>query len=109
MMTDVAKKILEDKINELEKKLQAYEQNGAGKLYYALQRKANEMAELLNKINLTHLDISDKNDKTFERMKVIWNDSTNLSTAIRELGMASNITKSEVKASFLDQIADKRD
>ena len=58
---------LEQKLKELEKsnaylsgKLAYYEQDGAIKLYYSLQRKANEMAELLNRINL--LDIEEKKD-----------------------------------------------
>ena len=47
---------LENKIKDLEKQIAYlqgrnayYEQDGIGKLYHALNRKANEMAELLNK------------------------------------------------------------
>ena len=51
---------LENKIKDLEKQISYlqvknayYEQDGIGKLYHALNRKANEMAELLNKTSLT--------------------------------------------------------
>jgi len=42
-------------LEELKHKLSLYEQNGAAKLFYALNRKANEMADLLNKTNISHL------------------------------------------------------
>ena len=62
---------LEQKVKDLEKsnlflanKLAYYEQDGVGKLYYSLQRKANEMADLLNKTKLTDVDIDDPKNKT---------------------------------------------
>jgi hypothetical protein len=42
-MTDAAKSILEKEIQDLEKRLKTYEENGAAKLFYSLQRKANEI------------------------------------------------------------------
>ena len=51
-------------IEELKKRLELYEQNGTAKLYYALNRKANEMADLLNKTNLSNLNLDDAKDKT---------------------------------------------
>ena len=51
-----------DKIKDLEKQITYlqgrnayYEQDGIGKLYHALNRKANEMAELLMTLRLKHL------------------------------------------------------
>jgi hypothetical protein len=50
---------LEQKIKELETNLKdsnsrllIYEQNGAAKLYYSLNRKMNEMADILNNNSL---------------------------------------------------------
>ena len=43
---------LQRKISELEAKIQKYEENGVAKLYYALNRKSWEMADLMNNINL---------------------------------------------------------
>lgn len=105
-MTDI------EKIEELESKLALYEQNGAAKLFYSLNRKANEMADLLNKTNLSNLSLDDPKDKTFERLKVIWNDSASISTAIKELGISAGITGDEdkdvAKKPFNDRIAESR-
>lgn len=101
-----------DTIESLQQKLLAYEQNGVAKLYYALNRKANEMADLLNKVNLAEINLGDKDNKTFERMKVVWNDSASISNAIKELGSSSGITGDEekdvAKKPFNDRIAESR-
>lgn len=84
-------------IDELKKRLDLYEQNGPAKLYYSLNRKANEMADLLNSKSLNSLDLGDPKDKTFERMKIIWNDASSITTAITGLAMAIGITGDEEK------------
>jgi hypothetical protein len=77
-----------------------------------LNRKANEMADLLNKTNLSHLQLEDKNDKTFERLKILWNDSASISTAIRDLGISAGVTGDEqkdiAKKPFVETIAESR-
>ncbi len=91
---------LEKKIKELEKsnailmnKLAYYEQDGVSKLYYSLQRKANEMADLLNDNKLTSLMLSpdDPKDKTFERLQKVWSDAESVSNAIKSLGVLAGI------------------
>lgn len=84
-------------MQDLQARLSFYEQNGPAKLYYSLNRKANEMADLLNKTNLSTLDLGDPKDKTFERMKIVWNDAANITTAISALGMAIGVTGDEEK------------
>jgi hypothetical protein len=100
------------RLEELRQKVALYEQNGAAKLFYALNRKANEMADLLNKTNLSHLLLEDPKDKTFERLKAIWNDSSALSTAIKDLGISAGVTGDEqkdvVKKPFVESIAESR-
>jgi archaellum component FlaC len=83
---------LKEQINSLRKenkylsdKLISYESDGVGKLYNSLQRKANEMADLLNKHKLTEIDIDDKNSKTFERIKSVWTDAKTISESIQIL------------------------
>ena len=99
-------------IEELKQQLALYEQNGAAKLYYSLNRKANEMADLLNKHNLGTMTIDDPKDKTFDRLKVIWNDATGLGVAIKGLGEVAGITGNEEKdvnkKPFNDRIAESR-
>lgn len=93
-------------------KVRLYEQNGIAKLYYSLNRKANEMGDLMNKHNLGTMIIDDPKDKTFDRLKVIWNDATSLATAVTELGKIAKITGNEEedinKKPFVDTIADSR-
>ena len=91
---------LEDKIKDLEKQvayLQSknsyYEQDGVGKLYHALQRKANEMAELLNKTSLTSIDIEDPKIKTFERLQKIWVDAGTISASIKSLEVLAGLNQ----------------
>lgn len=99
-------------IDNLKAQLALYEQNGAAKLYYSLNRKANEMADLLNKHNLGTMTIDDPKDKTFDRLKVIWNDATGLGVAIKGLGEVAGITgdaeKDVNKKPFNDRIAESR-
>ncbi len=99
-------------LEELKRKVALYEENGAAKLFYALNRKANEMADLLNKTNLSHLLLEDPKDKTFERLKAIWNDSSTLSAAIRDLGISAGVTGDEqkdvAKKPFVESIAESR-
>jgi hypothetical protein len=82
-------------LEEAERLISLYEQNGAAKLFYSLNRKMNEMAEMLNKQSLTSLDLTDPKDKTFERLKVVWNDSASIAIAVKALGDAAGITNDE--------------
>lgn len=74
-------------------KLELYEKDGVEKLFNALQRKANEMADLLNKYKLTDIDIDDRNSKAFERIKTVWTDAKTISESIQILKMAANKTE----------------
>jgi hypothetical protein len=100
------------KIQELEAKIALYEQNGAAKLFYSLNRKANEMADLMNSINLKDLDIDTAQSKTFDRLKVIWQDASDIATAIKNLGETAGVTGDEKKdvekKPFVETIADAR-
>lgn len=93
-------------------KLALYEQNGAAKLYYSLNRKMNEMANLMNKTNLEHITLDDPKDKTFDRLKVIWNDAASIATAAEALGKSAKVTGNEEddvnKKPFVETIAESR-
>lgn len=84
-----------DKIKELEERLSLYEKNGGARLFYALNRKMNEMATMLNNQSLTTLDLTDAKDKTFERLKVVWNDAASIAQAVKALGETAGITNDE--------------
>ena len=84
-------------IEELKNKIALYETSGAANLFYALNRKMNEMAAMLNKQSLTTLDLTDAKDKTFERLKIVWNDAASIATAVKTLEETAGITSDEVK------------
>jgi hypothetical protein len=93
-----------DRIKELEQLLKIeksksnkYEENGVAKLYYSLNRKAWEMADLMNGKNLKDLDIADPKDKTFDRLKIIWQDAASIATSVKTLGETAGITGDEAK------------
>ena len=81
-------------MDDLKKK---YEENGPAKLYYALNRKAWEMADMLNSINMKNIALDDPKDKTFERMRFIINDSSGIANAVKALGEAAGVTGDEDK------------
>ena len=93
-------KDLEKKVAYVQSKLDYYEKDGISKLYYSLQRKANEMAELLNKTSLTAIDIDDPKIKTFERLQKIWVDAGTISASIKAL---------EVLAGINQEVTDKKE
>lgn len=95
-------------LEEAEKLIAKYEENGPAKLYYSLQRKSWEMADLMNAINLKDLDIDEPKSKTFDRLKVLWQDASAIATAVKALGELAGVTGDEVKdvtkrTSFLDK------
>lgn len=100
-------------IEDLKERLKKYEENGVAKLYYALSRKAWEMADMLNSINLKNISLEDGKDKSFERLRYIINDSSGIASAVKALGESAGITGDEKKdiekKPFLDTLAIKRD
>lgn len=82
---------------EYEKIIQKYEEDGPAKLYYSLNRKSWEMADLMNATNLRTLDIDDPKSKTFDRLKVVWQDAASIAAAVKTLGEIAGITGSEEK------------
>lgn len=101
-----------ESVEDLKSRLALYEQNGAAKAAYAINRKLNELADMLNKINVSTLDIADPKDKSFERLKVAWGEMANLGEAYKTLAESAGVTGNEkediAKKPFVDTIADAR-
>lgn len=96
-MTERKNKQMPKTVEELEKIVKLYESDGTTKLFYSLNRKMNELANLLNKQSLDNLDIADPKDKSFERLKIAWNEAASIATAVEVLGRAAGITGDEAK------------
>lgn len=100
-------------IEELNKRIKSYEENGAAKLYYALNRKMNEMGDLLNKTNLSNINLEDKDSKSFDRLFKLLEKSQVIGNAAQSVKDFAGITGDEEKdiarKPFLDTLAVKRD
>ena len=99
---------LERRIAELEQRLELYEKPSDAALYYAVKRKQNEMAILLNKTTVETAMAGE--NKSFERMRYIWNDSKDLVVNTKLLGEIVGITGDEIRdtsrpGAFLDNKA----
>lgn len=88
------------------------EQTGAELLYHSLNKKMIEMAQLLDATNLKTIDIADNKDKSFERLKTIWESAAKVAEATKSLGQTAGILKpdatNESNRSFVDTIAQER-
>ncbi len=84
-----------EKIKELESRLKLYEHNGSAKLFYALQRKMNEMADLLNANALGNINLDDQKDKSFDRIFKLLEKSEVVSSSAKALGEVGGITGNE--------------
>jgi hypothetical protein len=96
----------------IEQKLELYEQNGGAKLYYSLNRKMNEMADMLNDNSLNSINIDDPKDKTFDRVFKLLEKSQLIATSAQTLRTFAGITGNEeediARKPFVDTIAESR-
>lgn len=84
-------------LEEALKVIAKYEESGMAKLYYSLNRKMWEMADRLNDTDLRDVNFDDPKDKTFDRLKIIWQDAADLSAAVKALGDLAGVTGDEEK------------
>lgn len=84
-------------LSEAEALISKYEEDGPAKLYYSLKRKAWEIADMLNSINLKNVPLEDPKDKTFERLRFMINDSSSIAAAVKSLEDIVSITGDEKK------------
>jgi len=78
-------------------KLKLYEQDGIVGAYYALNRKLNEITNLLNTTDLSRLDLSDKDDGTMERVMKFFNSVGDINDVMKKLKLDNSLTGDEDK------------
>jgi hypothetical protein len=83
-------------LEEALKALAKYEENGPAKLYYSLQRKSWEIADMLNRINMTDIDLDDKDSKKFDRVQKTLAEAVKISESCRILEGIAGITGNEI-------------
>lgn len=82
-------------LEEAERIIDMYEQNGAAKLFYAINRKMNEMASLMNKTNLSMIELDDKDSKSFDRLFKLLEKSQVISNAAQTIQGFAGVTDNE--------------
>lgn len=106
-------KELQQQVKILQGQLALYEQNGSAKLYYALNRKMNEMADMLNKNSLGDINLDDAKDKSFDRIFKLLEKSETVASSAKVLGGIAGITGEEekdiIRKPFIETVATKRD
>ncbi len=82
---------------KLEEKIKLYEADGIVGAYYALNRKLNEITGLLNNNDLTSLDLSDRNDGSWERVMKLFNSVGDINEVMKKLRMDNLLSGDEEK------------
>lgn len=78
-------------------KLKLYEDDGIVAAYYSLNRKLNEITALLNKSDLTRLDLSDKQDSSWERVLKLFASVGEINDVMKKLKLDNSLTGEEEK------------
>ena len=78
-------------------KIKLYEQDGIVGAYYALNRKLNEITNMLNRTDLSRLDLADKDDGTMERVMKFFNSVGDINDVMKKLKLDNALTGDEEK------------
>ena len=84
-------------MGKLEDKIKLYESDGIVGAYYALNRKLNEITELLNRKDISNLDLSDKDDGSWERVMKLFNSVGDINEVMKKLRMDNQLSGDEDK------------
>lgn len=82
---------------KIEDKIKIYESDGIVGAYYALNRKLNEITNLLNNNDLSRLDLSDKDDGSWERVMKLFNSVGDINDVMKKLKMDNQLSGDEDK------------
>ena|ERR1700740_807697 len=101
------------KVSVLEQRLAKYEKHGGVAIYYSINRKLNEFAEVLNSVSLKDEIDGDGKDKKFERIRAIWSDAEKLVISAQSIATMLNLTNHEEidmnkKIPFIETVAETR-
>lgn len=80
-----------------DEKIELYESDGIVAAYYALNRKLNEITNLLNNNDLSKLDLSDRDDGSWERVMKLFNSVGDINEVLKKLRMDNQLSGDEDK------------
>jgi|DEB19_MinimDraft_3_1074340.scaffolds.fasta_scaffold01668_7 hypothetical protein len=78
-------------------KVKLYEEDGIVGAYYALNRKLNEITSLLNNSDLSRLDLSDRNDGSWERVLKLFGSVGEINDVMKKLKIDNQLSGDEEK------------
>lgn len=83
--------------SRIEDKLKLYESDGIVGAYYSLNRKLNEITALLNRSDLSQLDLSDRNDGSWERVLKLFGSVGEINDVMKKLKIDNQLSGDEEK------------
>lgn len=84
-----------DKYSAIEKKFNDLGLRGKAKLYYSLNRNMSDISDMLDKIDFKGINLNDKDDKTMERLKMLWASVKPLAETLNILEVTTKISGDE--------------
>jgi hypothetical protein len=78
-------------------KIKLYEEDGIVGAYYALNRKLNEITALLNRSDLTKIDLADKGDSSWDRVLKLFTSVGEINEVMKKLKLDNLLTGDEEK------------
>lgn len=78
-------------------KIKLYESDGIVGAYYSLNRKLNEITQLLNNSDLTRLDLADRADSSWERVLKLFASVGEINDVMKKLKLDNQLTGDEEK------------
>lgn len=88
-------KIEKNKREEVERKFNDLGLRGKAKLYYSLNRNMSDISVMLDNINFKNINLENKDDKTMERLKMLWASVKPLAETLNILEISSKISGDE--------------
>lgn len=79
----------------IEKKFNDLGLRGKAKLYYSLNRNMSDISDMLDKILFKDIKLDDKEDKTMERLKMLWASVKPLAETLNILEVTTKISGNE--------------
>jgi len=86
-----------ERSGSIEKKFNDLGLRGKAKLYYSLNRNMSDISDMLDKIKFADINLENKDDKTMERLKMLW-------ASVKPLAETLNILEQSAKISGDEQV-----
>jgi len=78
-------------------KIKLYEEDGIVGAYYSLNRKLNEITALLNRSDLTKIDLADKGGSSWDRVLKLFTSVGEINEVMKKLKLDNLLTGDEEK------------